>query len=155
MERRAQANREARPRTARGPAATGLRGTRLLRARTALFAAVEASVLADARARRRRGELRGPPYRTSACFAYPKSLDRRPPARDLAVRVARLECLAVTSVVAKDERTTGSLIGQPYRARVDFATGRYAWCKIVQRPGELAVGRPPPVRVPPQCGGTR
>jgi hypothetical protein len=44
----------------------------------------------------------GPPTGLPPAFAYPKSLDRRPPARNLAVRVARLECLAVTSVVAKE-----------------------------------------------------
>ena len=42
--------------------------------------------------------------------------------------------------------------GHPYRARIDFTTGRYAFCKIRGRPGELAV-RAPRVRIPSVCGG--
>jgi len=149
--RRARIAREARPRTGTGPAAEGLAGRRALRARRALTARLEAGVLADARARAARGELRGR-YRSSACFEFPKRLGTRPPSDDLRRAAATFECLAVSSRVAPDERTTGSLIGQPFRARVDFAAGRYAWCKIVQRPGELSIRRAE-LRVPRACGG--
>ncbi|MBA2513172.1 MAG: hypothetical protein H0V26_02425 [Solirubrobacterales bacterium] len=151
--RRERLNGEARPRRSRGPSGVGLRGAAQFKARRTLFASVEASILADARARTRTGELRGGPYRTSACFTYPKGLDQRPPPEDLGLGIARLECLAVSTVLPGDDGARGSLVGQPYRARVNFASGRYAWCKIVQRPGEGSIGRPAPVRISRACGG--
>ena len=56
-------------------------------------------------------------------------------------------------IAAPDETTTGSLIGQPYRALLDFTHGRYAFCKIVQQPGELAIQRDPVMRIARACGG--
>lgn len=143
-ERRARSAREARPRTGRGPAARGLESAGALRARRGLVARLEARVLADAR---RRGR-----YRAASCSEFPKRLSARSPAEDLARRTARMECIAVVAEVARDERTTGSLIGHPFRARVDFARGRFAWCRIVQRPGELSIGQAV-LRIPRACGG--
>jgi hypothetical protein len=65
-----------------------------------------------------------------------------------------MECLAVLDSVARSEQTTGSIIGHPFRARVDFDQGRYTWCKIVQRPGELSFDKEPVVRIPRACGGS-
>jgi hypothetical protein len=145
--------REARPRTGRGPAAAGRRAPQALRSRRTLVAGLQAAVLADARERARRGELRGG-YASTACFGYPKGLDTRPPADELGRPVAIMECLAVARNVASTARvTTGSLIGQPYRVRVDFAHGRYAYCKIVQTPGELSIQRGPVLHIPQACGG--
>ena len=162
-ERRATAARERRKREAvltrvergAGPASRGLEGSAALRARRALVAALEADVLADARSRLRTGELRARGrFRFARCARFPKGLDARPPQDDLALRVARYECLAVLSVVERSERTTGALIGRPFRARVEFPTGRYAWCMVVQRPGELSASAELARDLPRACGGS-
>jgi hypothetical protein len=147
--------REARPISGAGPAAEGRQDAAALVARRRLVAGLEGAVLADARARATRGELHGR-YAATTCYRFPKGLDDRPPADDLARRTAVLECIAVAAKVARDARTTtGSLIGQPYRALVDFTHGRYAFCKIVQVPGELAIRRGTVLKVPQACGGKR
>jgi hypothetical protein len=148
-ELRARYEREARPIQGRGPVDAG----GALAARRQLVAGLQAAVLADARGRARRGELHGS-YSASTCYGYPKQVDAVPPAEDIARASEVVECLAVTHKVARDERTTsGSLIGQPYRAVVDFAHGRYTFCKIVQQPGELSIERKPVMRIPHACGG--
>jgi hypothetical protein len=45
------------------------------------------------------------------------------------------------------------VVGHPYRTRIDFRTGRYAFCKVRGRPGELAVRVRPRVAIPRACGG--
>jgi hypothetical protein len=150
--RRVQIAREARPLRGRGPAAAGLDGAPAVRRRAALLSGVEAAVLADARRRAERGELRGP-YRSAACFGFPATVGTRPLAEDVARRTAVLECIAVSTRIRRNPRTSGAFLGQPFRARVDFARGRYAWCKIVQRPGELSFDPDPLLRVSPVCGG--
>jgi hypothetical protein len=145
--------REARPVRGTGPAAAGRQGEAALTARRELVAGLQAAVLADARARAQRGELDGR-YSATTCYGYPKRLDAPPPAEDIARATDIVECLAVSREVPRDARTTsGSLIGQPYRALVDFAHGRYAFCKIVQQPGELSIQRDPVMKVPRACGG--
>jgi hypothetical protein len=146
--------REVRPIHGRGPAAGDPHARAALRDRRALVAGLEAAVTADARRRAQRGD-HGRRYRSASCFRFPKGVDDPPPADDLGRAVAVVECIAVTADVAADSRTTtGSLIGAPYRARVDFRRGRYAFCKIVQQPGELAIQRRPAVLVPEACGGS-
>jgi hypothetical protein len=150
---KARYEREARPIRGSGPAAAGRAGDGALAARRNLAAGLQAAVLADARERARRGELHGR-YAAATCYGYPKQVDPVPPAEDVGRATEVVECLAVTSKVARDERTTsGSLIGQPYRALVDFAHGRFAFCKIVQQPGELSIQREPVMEVPRACGG--
>jgi len=149
---RARWAREARPVYGRGPAARDPHGQDALVPRRALVAGLEEAVTADAAARARRGELKGR-YRSTGCFTFPKGVDDPPPADDLATSVAIVECIAVAARVAPDQTNTGSLIGQPYRARVDFRRGRYAFCKIVQQPGELAVQRRPVLKIPSACSG--
>jgi hypothetical protein len=150
---RARYAREARPIEGEGPAASGRDGAAALSVRRELVAGLEAAVLADARDRAGRGELHAQ-YRATTCSGYPKQVDERPPADDVARATAVFECLAVAAKVAPDARTTsGSLIGQPYRARVDFTHGRYAFCKIVQVPGELSIQREAVLKVPRACGG--
>lgn len=151
--RRARAQRLARPRTRTGPAAAGLAGARALRARRALVTGLEAAVLADARVRAGRDE-RSRRYRSASCFEFPKRLDRPQPQEDLTRTRARYECIAVSSVVPPSERSTGSLIGQPFRAVVDFERGRATWCLIVGRPGELVVERRQVLALSPACGGS-
>jgi hypothetical protein len=146
--------REARPRRGRGPAGGGLEGAPALSARRALAAGLEAAVLADARARARRGQLHGH-YVAATCSRYPKGLHDRPPADDLGRAVVPVQCLAVSADVAsRAHLTNGSLIGQPYRAVVDFARGRYAFCKIVQQPGEMSIQRDAVLAIPRACRGT-
>ena len=144
--------REAQPLFGRGPAAPDPQAQKALVPRRALVAGLEDAVTADAAARARRGELEGR-YRSTGCFTFPKGVDDPPPADDLASSVAIVECIAVSARIAPDQLTTGSLIGQPYRARVDFRRGRYAFCKIVQQPGELAIQRKPVIEVPRVCSG--
>jgi hypothetical protein len=151
-ELRAKWTREASPHYGRGPAAPDPHGHAALAPRRALVAGLAADVTADAAARARRGELKGP-YRSTGCFTFPKGVDDPPPADDLTSSVAIVECIAVSAQVAPNELTTGSLIGQPYRARLDFRRGRYAFCKIVQQPGELAIQERPVIDIPRVCSG--
>jgi hypothetical protein len=151
-ELRAKWTREARPIYGRGPAARDPHSQDALAPRRALVAGLEGAVTADAAARARRGELKGP-YRSTGCFLFPKGVDDPAPADDLASSIAIVECIAVAERVAPSETTTGSMIGQPYRARVDFRRGRYAFCKIVQQPGELAIQKRPVIDIPRACSG--
>ena len=123
-ERRAQVEREQAAKTDRGDPArsAGERG--------ALVSELESSVLRDARARVRKKELRGP-IRRVAC---------EPTRRGDHV----LSCTAVTNELeAADEnannREVTGVTGHPFRAVVDFETGRYAWCKRIFVPGEGGV----------------
>jgi hypothetical protein len=151
-ELRARWQREARPIFGRGPAAPDPHAHDALGPRRKLVAGLEAAVTTDAAARARRGELDGR-YRSTGCFLFPKGVDDPAPADDLAESVAIVECIAVAARVAPSTTTTGSMIGQPYRARVDFRRGRYAFCKIVQQPGELAIQERPVIAIPRVCSG--
>jgi hypothetical protein len=99
-----------------------------------------AEIVADARRRVEAGTLRGP-IRRADCEPFPRSLH---PERQLARRRVRLACLAVTA-----DFETGAL-GHPYRALVDFRTGRYAFCKVSGRPDPIP---DPDVTTPRACGG--
>jgi hypothetical protein len=44
-------------------------------------------------------------------------------------------------------------IGYPYSALVDFPAGRFAFCRVAGRPGEMLIGRDIHVAVPRACGG--
>jgi hypothetical protein len=147
--RRVRLTRESRPRSGSGPRAAGLRPGAALQARRALMTRVEASVLADARDRfRSQG-----PYLGARCTALEKQVASRPPQDDLAVPIARVQCLAIERALAPSARTAGVLLGQPFHARVDFRRGRYAWCKIEEEAGEGLTGVQVSVPVPRECGG--
>lgn len=98
--------------------------------RRPLLVALRRSVLRDARARARRGELEGR-FRDVSCTV---TRDDRPYARSHpGAPVLRYECLAITY------RTTTRppiLIGKVFLARVDLATPRYAWCLFTPVGGE-------------------
>ena len=144
--------REARPIYGRGPVAP--RPARRGRVGPAPRARRRARGRRDGRCCRARPARRARrQYRSTGCFRFPKGVDDLPPADDLTDSVAVVECIAVAAAVAPSETTTGSMIGQPYRARVDFARGRYAFCKIVQQPGELAIQRKPVIDIPRACSG--
>jgi hypothetical protein len=99
---------------------------------------LSASILADARRRVRAGALDGP-IRRVECEPFPRGVD---PA--VARRSGRYACLAVTS------EFEGGAIGQPYRAKIDFESGRYAFCKIA---GRVDIVANPEVTTPRVCGG--
>jgi hypothetical protein len=138
---------EQRPRTGRGAPA----GENLAR-RAALAGALPAAIAADARERVAAGSLDGP-IRAVRCEPYPRSAAGDPPDRDPSLSSGRYSCLAVTQTVAAGERNEAASIGHPYRAKVDFDTGRYAFCKVSGRPGEGSLGQQAIVPVPAACGG--
>jgi hypothetical protein len=145
----ARLDREARPHLGTGPAVRRVSPGRAVAVRARLLDVLEAGVLQDARLRVRHGELSGA-YRSAACFEFPKRLTDLRPEQLVRRSRMRVECIAASSQVAPSAVTSGSLIGVPYRARVDFARGRFAWCRIVQRPGELSIQQAQ-FRVPKRC----
>jgi hypothetical protein len=137
--------REQRPRFARGtPARTDLG------ARRRLLASAEASIQADASTRSAAGEFNGPIKRVE-CEGYPPGTGTTPADADPSKRTGLYSCLAVTSEVPATAGNRGGLLGHPYRVRIDFRTGRYAFCKVRGRPGELAVRARPSGPLPRVC----
>lgn len=147
-ERLERLRREQQPRFASGePAAASLA------ARRRLVAEMAVAVRGDARARVQAGTLSGP-IRRVRCEPFPRTEDRRGAHQDPSRRVGRYACLAVTAQFGPSAEQGAGAIGHPYRARIDFETGRYAFCKVAGRPGEGSIGRAPFVPVPPACGGS-
>jgi hypothetical protein len=138
----------------RGAPARGLSPAAALTARRAVAADLVAAVQADAAGRARSGEFAHLPTRVE-CSRYPAAPVPGDPAEDLSRRHGRYACLAVTADVPEQTSTRGGAIGYPYRARVDFASGRFSFCKISGRPGEGSLARTPVVPVPAACGGER
>jgi hypothetical protein len=139
---------EQRPRYRRGtPAGTDLD------ARAALVRDADASVAADARRRVASGELDGPIRRVS-CEPYPRTVSGRGAHLDPSEATGRYACLAVTREVRPTERAEAAAIGHPYRVKIDFGSGRYAFCKVSGRAGEGAIGTGSTVTVPRACGGS-
>ena len=122
-----------------------------LAARAALLGTVRTAVERDARRRVAAGTLEGPIRRVS-CERYPRSLDDPGAHLDPARSAGRYSCLAITADVPGGEGSGGAAIGHPYRVRIDFASGRYAFCKVSGRPGEGSIDSPL-VTVPRVCGG--
>ena len=141
---------EQRPRSERSSsvAPVGATPERRLSARESMLDEAAAAMLADARVRVRAGALRGP-IRAVECEPFPRTVQGIGAHEDLAQRRGRYSCLAVT---ARLPRGAG-IIGHPYRAMIDFETGRYAYCKISGRPGEGSIPARLPVTVPKTCGG--
>jgi hypothetical protein len=143
----AETRREQRPRFDRGPAAG-----RDVEARHALVLSAIGSIRADASTRAAAGELNGP-ILSVQCEPYPPTGGRAPADEIPSRRTGRYSCLAVTSHIPATPGNPPGVVGHPYRARIDFGSGRYAFCKIRGRPGELAVKARRPVPVPRVCGG--
>ncbi len=106
---------------------------------------IEAHVTRDQRARVRSGALDPPPARYSTCEPFA--------GESPGARVSRLSCTAVTSEIRKEGAKAG-VLGHPFLARVDYATGRYAWCKVSGQAGEGSFRRTAGVKVPRECGGS-
>jgi hypothetical protein len=161
-ERRAEAQREAqlvaqlkaeqRLVEGRGTPARGLEDGAAITARHTLAADLAAAVRTDADARVRSGEFTHSIKRVE-CERYPRGARGEDPATDLASPTGRYTCLAVTADAPKTELSNSSAIGYPYRALVDFPSGKYTFCKFSGRPGEGSLTRKVAVRVPRACGG--
>ena len=139
--------RQQRPRFARGAAAG-----RDLGARRRLLSSAQGAILTDAAKRAEAGEFNGPITRVR-CEPFPPGEGTEPAETDPATRVGLYGCLAVTSEIPATSGNRGGLLGHPYRMRIDFDSGRYAFCKVRGRPGELAIKAPRPVNLPRACGG--
>ena len=124
---------EQRPRVRRGPAAPDA-----LPARARLMDAMAAAITTDARARGEQGVER------TECERYPRSVDATGAHETLTRRRGRYLCVAVTA------EFEGGVIGEQYRALVDFETGRYAFCKVISKTGPT---RDQLVTTPRACGG--
>jgi hypothetical protein len=116
-------------------------------ARPAMVRDLEAAIVIDAR---RRG-LPGPILR-AACEPFPKTVGDPPPERDPSRTRGGYACLAVTSVIDQTAGNAGGELGHPYRANLEFTTGRYAFCKVAGRPDPIP---DPEVTTPRACAGGR
>jgi hypothetical protein len=149
--REARLRSEQRPRFGRSrsvaPAGAGPR--QILTKRAELLDELSPAILGDARARVRRGELDGPILGVK-CDPFPRTVEASGAERDLSRRRGRYHCVAVTSELERSEASTGVTLGHPYRAHVDFESGRYAYCKVAGRPDAPA---DPGVTTPRACGG--
>ena len=129
-------------------------------ARERVVASAAGAVRADARERVTGGELDGP-IRRVACEPFPRTVTGVGAEQDPARRFGTYSCLAVTTAFGPNTggdtesyaQSEAGLIGHPYRMRLDFETGRYAFCKISGRAGEGSIGAQPVVTVPRACGG--
>jgi hypothetical protein len=135
-----------------GTPARGLEGTAAVGARQALAADLAAAVERDARQRFAAGELKQP-VEGSLCERYPRGASGEDPATDLSKPTGRYSCLAITARVEADRAGSPGVIGYPYRALVDFPSGRFTYCKVSGRPGEGSLRRELLVTVPRACGG--
>ena len=120
--------REQHPRRGHGPRDPGsqvARGERVA-ARTALLASAKSGIRVDA-ADRTGKEIRG-----VTCKPFPRSVNAEPPTEQLARRAAAYDCIAVTARFGGRSTPGGEgVIGTPFRLAVHFATGAFAWCRIV------------------------
>jgi hypothetical protein len=144
--------RQVRPISGRGPAARGLTAPATLQPQRVLRGDLVAAIAADGARRARTGEFVHTPKRVE-CSRNPVSIGKPDPAAVPDARPAVYACLAVTTDVARSATTNGGSIGYPYSALVDFQAGRFSFCRVSGRPGEMLIGRDIAVAVPQACGG--
>jgi hypothetical protein len=149
---RAAAERQARERAQAAEAARLEAEQRLVRGSGTPSAGLAAAVETDARARVQSGELDQGIVRAE-CERYPRGARGEDPATNLASSMGRYSCLAVTADAPRLETQHASSLGYPYRALVDFPSGRFTYCKVSGRPGEGSLRTDIPVKVPAACGG--
>jgi hypothetical protein len=117
--------------------------------RRALVGRLEASVLADARARVRAGDLKGPIRRVDCAPGRRSGAGGVVPENEPSRTRAGYECTAVTSDIPGHR---GASVGYPFKGVVDFRSGRLTWCKANPPPGELVIPDPRKVpRTPAEC----
>jgi hypothetical protein len=143
----AQIRREQRPRFRHGTAAGAD-----LAARGRLLSSAMASIQADASKRAAAGEFNGPILRVM-CQGFPPTTASTPADQDPSKASGSYKCLAVTSDIPATAGNRKGVVGHPYRAKINFDNGRYAFCKTRGRPGELAIRAPSSLHVPKVCGG--
>ena len=129
----ARVNAEQRPRLGRGPAANGD-----VEARGRLLADVAASLEADARTRAAR-------ILRVDCEPFPPGASAAD--RDPRIRAGTFQCLAVTGRVPATSVSPPGWLGAPYLARIDFVSGRYAYCRVAPRASKALRGETPLSRV--------
>jgi hypothetical protein len=105
--------------------------------RRSMLAALGDAVLRDARHRVATGALRKP-VKSSECEPFPRSVSGRGTETRLGTPRGRYSCLAVTSTLVTTAHNRAGVIGYPYRAPLDFGSGRYAICKISGHPARAA-----------------
>ncbi|HWM07788.1 MAG TPA: hypothetical protein VNO82_00535 [Solirubrobacteraceae bacterium] len=120
-----------------------------LAARGAAMDDLGAAIVTDARARVRAGTLAGPILRAD-CEPFPRSVAGNDAARRLDRRSGRYACVAVTADFERTDESVGGALGHPYRAMIDFESGRYALCKIAGRTDPTHNRQ---VTTPSACGG--
>ena len=120
-----------------------------LAARAGLMDELRGAIVGDARRRVREGTLAGP-IRRATCEPFPATVDAVGADKDLARHHGRFACLAITTEIQGTAGNAAGAVGHPYRAQVDFRTGRYALCKISGRPDPIP---DPEVTTPRDCGG--
>ena len=147
--RRLEADQRPRFRRSTSVPAPGAGVNERLATRAALVEELSAEMLADARARARRGQLYGPVLRVS-CEPFPRTVDGVGADQDLSRRRGRYACIAVTAEFGGGEAAATGVIGHKYRTEVDFATGRYAFCKVS---GQAGPSREQLATTPGVCGG--
>lgn len=104
-----------------------------------LITALERSITRDARARFKTRELNHTTYDT-VCVHLVRPNTPKPPPPPLGTAQAGYECTAVTNRVPRTARNVAAIVGFPFWARVDFKTGRLAWCKVNLQPSEGGIG---------------
>lgn len=120
-----------------------------LAGRAASMDVLAGAILADARRRVRAGKLEGPVRRVE-CEPFPRSVGGRGAEADLRRAQGRYYCVAVTAEFGRSRGSAGGALGHPYRARVDFESGRFGYCKISGRADPTAAAE---ITTPPACGG--
>jgi hypothetical protein len=150
--RAAELQAELRLRSGRGEGARGLTGAEAIGVRQALAQDLGDAVLADAVSRVQSGEFTQTVERVE-CERFPRGARGEDPAFDLGSKTGRYSCLAITADSPRIETNESSSVGYPYRALLNFETGRFSYCKISGRPGEGSLTREFPVRIPAACGG--
>jgi hypothetical protein len=124
-------------------AAPGAPRSARLAARAGVIRDLDGAIVADARTR----GLEGPILRAS-CEPFPARVDDVRPEDDLARRRGSYACLAITTEIERTSRNAAGILGHPYRAAVEFHTGRYAFCKVAGRPDPIP---DPAVVTPKEC----
>jgi hypothetical protein len=150
--RAAELQAELRLHEGRGEGARGLKGAQAIAVRQALVQDLDDAVHADALSRVQSGEFTQSVERVE-CERYPRGARGEDPAFDLVSKTGRYSCLAITADAPRIQTNEPSSVGYPYRALLNFQSGRFSYCKISGRPGEGSLTREFPVRIPAACGG--
>jgi hypothetical protein len=101
--------------------------------------ALDGAITHDANSRWRVGELNARVHRT-VCVHLVRPNVRHPPPPPLTATEAGYECTAVTTALPATSRSYAGIIGFPFWARMNFKTGRFAWCKVSLQPSEGGIG---------------